>query len=155
MPEFKRISTGRHEVTVDGGLYTLVKRGVQFGLRKWTMTEPSGETHSLTTIKAANEVLEFSLLMKHYLKACGAIFDANLMHWNLETLYGPLRISVYDTWVPTRFEDVKKAKVRFSHYDMNQHSGKWNTHWHTTENPKARFAEITARIDSVLCAKVA
>lgn len=155
MPKFTRINAGRHEATVDGALYTLVKREVKWGPRKWTMTEPSGQTHELTTIRSANEVLEFTRLMEHYLQARGATFDARLHHWNLETLYGKLQISVYDTWVPTRFHDVDLAKQHIPDWQMNHYSGKWNMHWHTTENPKSRYEEMVSRIDGVLCAKVA
>ena len=52
-------------------------------------------------------------------------------HFELDTPAGLLHVSVFENWVATRFEDVKRG-TEFTHtcnHFSNPYSGKWNFHF--------------------------
>lgn len=49
-----------------------------------------------------------------------------------QTVCGRLFIVVYEDWVATRFDDVRKAVDTIRHGTLNRFSGKWN--WMPVEN---------------------
>lgn len=54
----------------------------------------------------------------------------------IETIYGPLSVTPYDTWIACRFAEVPRVDrdqlgTRFNHY-----SGKWNFHFSSRASPE-------------------
>lgn len=63
------------------------------------------------------------------LRNCGAQVDeARHKMYSLETRLGKLGISIWDTSIMCRFDDVARAEagIGVSGHCMNPHSGKWN-----------------------------
>lgn len=65
-------------------------------------------------------------------QAGGNRTPGRLHEWSVPTKAGPLGITIYDTWVAGRFEDVEAAKKLLGSSptgDLNPYSGKWNHHY--------------------------
>lgn len=78
---------------------------------------------------------KFQREMTTMFESMGAVKDhpRGTYTYLLETNLGDLHISVYDTWVAMKFDDVQKAVAFIGKFNMNPFSGKWNFHF-TREN---------------------
>lgn len=84
------------------------------------------------TSKKRQEVCErFQRTVADYLTSKGAT-PSEFYALQIETKAGTLRVTPYEDWIATRFDDPAQAKsvlgeeVRW----LNPHSGKWNFHFH-------------------------
>lgn len=65
--------------------------------------------------------------------------------FTIETRFGALRVTAYDSWIACRFDEPKRA----SSTGCNDYSGKWNFHY--SEPPGAtEAAAFAARVRSIL-----
>lgn len=60
------------------------------------------------------------------LRGAGAQLSDTHHPYQLETTAGTLRVSVYGSYVCTRFDDVARAKALLPTGRLNPFSGKWN-----------------------------
>ena len=73
----------------------------------------------------------------------------------LDTPAGLLRISVHDSWIATRFDDVAAGKLftESHHVPCNPYSGKWNFHFSNDPaslEPNAAIAHFGHYLDRLL-----
>lgn len=89
-----------------------------------------------------------------HLEAAHATCVDGKREYRIDTRGGMLRVSVYETWIACRFEDVARAwsiePHRRTGVNMNPHSGKWNHHYSTQADPALCAAEFLRCLRSVI-----
>jgi len=73
----------------------------------------------------------FQKAVTDYLTSKGAT-PSEFYDLQIETKAGPLRVTAYEDWIATRFDDPARAKSVLGEAVkwLNPHSGKWNFHFH-------------------------
>jgi hypothetical protein len=98
---------------------------------------------------------QFKAAVTTYLESIGAR-PSDFYDLQLDTPAGLLRLSVYDDWVATRFDDVKQATTITKKIGRpcNGFSGKWNFCFYdgTVEslNPSAVILDLSFYLDWLL-----
>lgn len=112
-------------ITHRGGHYNIVFDAVS----KKRILMRGRHRYGNTTIKGASTLVDNIETIEETIKAHGGVLSERFFgrKWVLETRGGPLEITIYDTWVAMRFEDIEKAKT-LGLWNMNTYSGKWNFH---------------------------
>jgi len=89
----------------------------------------------------AKELAVFRADLERVLEQAGAQrTPGKAWEWQLETKAGPLQITVYDSWIATRFDDVAAATKllgRSGVSPVNGYTGKWNHHFISDMGPVA------------------
>ncbi|MDY0170386.1 MAG: hypothetical protein RBS80_27825 [Thermoguttaceae bacterium] len=77
----------------------------------------------------------------------GSFYD-----YALDTPAGMLHLSVYDTWVATRFDDVAmgRAFTASCGSSCNPYSGKWNFHFGSGLDPELVVADLRFWFDHLM-----
>jgi hypothetical protein len=98
---------------------------------------------------------EFKAAVTAYLESIGTR-SSDFYDLELDTPAGLLRLTVYENWVATRFDDVKLATALTKKIGRpcNPYSGKWNFHYFdgTIEslNPDQVILDLSFYIDWLL-----
>jgi hypothetical protein len=84
-----------------------------------------------TSKRLARAHAEFRTAITDYLLSNGAVADGRFYDYCIDTPAGPLAISVWDTSIMTRFDDVERGKLFTASCgcSSNPYSGKWNFHF--------------------------
>ena len=84
-----------------------------------------------TTKRLALAHARFRTAVTDYLLSKGAVADGRFHDYRIETPAGPLGISVWETSIMTRFDDVERGQAFTAScgFRCNPYSGKWNFHF--------------------------
>jgi hypothetical protein len=74
---------------------------------------------------------KFRTAVTEYLLSKGAVADGRFHDYYIDTPAGPLGVSVWDTSIMTRFDDVERGRAFTASCGSrcNPYSGKWNFHF--------------------------
>lgn len=93
----------------------------------------------------------FQRAVTDYLTSIGAT-PSEFYAFQIETKAGMLRVTPYEDWIATRFDDPARAKsvlgdeVRW----LNPHSGKWNFHFHDDDISTFALTYFTQCLEPIL-----
>lgn len=94
---------------------------------------------------------QFKKNVTEYILSKGAT-KSSLYAFQLNTSIGLLRITPYDNWIATCFDDQHKGYIfskRYTRQDCNRHSGKWNFHYFELTADE-QFLDFKTAIETLL-----